>query len=76
MAFLKSILAGLVAVFAVVLLTVLSFAAWGWWVAHGLEHAQRAGIGPYVAVRVPVPIIAAVVFVAGFWWEFRRAKRA
>ena len=78
MVYLKSILAGFVAVLAVVLLTVLGFAAWGWWwVAHGLEQAQGGGIGAYVNTRwIPVPIIAAVVFVAGFWWEFRRAKGA
>jgi uncharacterized membrane protein len=78
MVFLKSILAGLVAVLAVVLLTVVGFAAWGWWVAHSLEQAQGGGIGAYVVNTpwIPVPIIAAVVFVVGFWWEFRRAKRA
>lgn len=78
MVFLKSILAGLVAVLAVVLLTVVGFAAWDWWVAHRLEQAQDGGIGAYVVNTpwIPVPIIAAVVFVAGFWWEFRRAKRA
>jgi hypothetical protein len=79
MVLLKSILAGLVAVLAVVLLTVVGFAAWDWWVAHRLEQAQGEGIGAIVGVNtpwIPVPIIAAVVFVAGFWWEFRRAKRA
>jgi uncharacterized membrane protein len=77
MVFLKSILAGLVAVLAVVFVTVLGFAAWGWWMAHRLEQAQGGGIGAYVNTPwIPVPIIAAVVFVAGFWWEFRRAKRA
>jgi hypothetical protein len=80
MVFLKSILAGLVAVLAIVLLTVLGFAAWGWWwVAHSLEQAQGGGTGAIVGVNtpwIPVPIIAAVVFVAGFWWEFRKAKGA
>ncbi|HEY6346296.1 MAG TPA: hypothetical protein VIY49_32810 [Bryobacteraceae bacterium] len=78
MVFLKSILAGLVGVLAVVLLTVLGFAAWGWWVAHRLEQAQGGGTGAYAVNTpwIPVPIIAAVVFVAGFWWEFHRAKRA
>jgi hypothetical protein len=79
MLYLRSILTGFVAVLAVVLLTVLGFAAWGWWVAHRLEQARGGGVGPLVLVKtpwIPVPIIAALVFVAGFWWEFRRAKRA
>jgi uncharacterized membrane protein len=78
MVLLKSILAGLVAVLAVVFLTALGFAAWDWWVADRLEQAQGGGIGAYVVNTpwIPVPIIAALVFVAGFWWEFRRAKRA
>ena len=79
MVFFKSILAGLVAALAIVLLTVLGFAAWDWWwVGHGLEQAQSGGIGAYVVntSSIPVPLMAAVVFVAGFWWEFRRAKGA
>lgn len=79
MVFLKSILAGFLAVLAVVLLTVVAFAAWDWWVAHRLEQAQGEVIGAIVGVStpwIPLPIIAAIVFVAGFWWEFRRAKRA
>ena len=78
MVFLKSILAGLVAVLAVVLLMLLGFAAWDWWVVHRLEQAQGAGIGAYVVETpwIPVPVIAAVVFGAGFWSKFRRAKRA
>ena len=78
MVYLKSILAGFAAVVGVVLLAVLGLIGWTWWMT---QRMAQPGLGA-VAYEVntpwilfPAPIIAGVVFVLGFWWEFRRAHR-
>jgi hypothetical protein len=74
MVFLKSILAGVVALVVGLLVAVGSFVVWGWWVTHrfskeggGIFAATFASGSPWMLL-----IVAVMVFLAGFYWEFRR----
>ena len=78
MVYLKSILAGLVAVIGTMVLAVIGFVVLGWWTSQRHSKAAGEGVVAYdIRVLVmPVAIIVGLIFVAGFWWEFRRATRA
>ena len=80
MVYLKSILAGLAAVVGVVLMGVLSLVGWAWWMTQRVAQPEGPGAVAYEVnsawIIFPAPIIAGAVFAIGFWWEFRRAKRA
>jgi uncharacterized membrane protein len=79
MVLLKSILAGVVAVIAVVVLSAGVFIAWGWWMANGVAQVGSVGAVAYDVntpwIMIPLPLIVGVVFFAGFYWEYRRARR-
>jgi hypothetical protein len=78
MVYIKSALVGFVALLIAVLVAALSFLGWEAWIAHNVLQGSGGG---GVAVNTPwIPlqllIVAAVlVFVAGFYWEFRRVRR-
>lgn len=80
MVYLKSFLAGVAALLAVLLLTAVGFIVWGWWISH--RAANEGGVGavgydvssPWIGI--PVLTVIGLIFSAGFYWEFRRAKRA
>jgi uncharacterized membrane protein len=79
MVFVKSILAGVVALAACVLVAVATFAGWGWWVIYWSREGGSVGFvsfsfnSPWIALSIfPILIVAAVVFLAGFYWKFRR----
>lgn len=76
MVFLKSILAGLIAVIGTLFLAVIGFVVWG------LSRSQRHpdGVGASTVsydirvIVIPLVSIVGLIFAAGFWWQFRRAK--
>jgi hypothetical protein len=73
MIYLKSIVAGLVAVFSVAVLFVIGV------VITVLISAKKEGEGaigwdPIALVRPAPMILVLAIFVAGFLWEFRRAS--
>jgi hypothetical protein len=73
--YLKSIMAGLVAVFSVVLLLFVGILSY-LWVLASKEHGAGAIGWDLISVIGPGPVlIILAVFVAGFLWEFRRASR-
>jgi len=79
MIYLKSVLAGVAAVIAALVLTAAAFAAWGWWTVHRAAQEAGAGVGavevntPWIVI--PAPILVAVAFFLGFCWQWRKAKR-
>jgi hypothetical protein len=81
MVYLKSFLAGVAALLAVLLLAAGGFIGWGWWrINH--RSANEGGMGavgydvssPWIGI--PLLIVIGLTFSVGFYWEFRRAKRA
>jgi hypothetical protein len=74
MIYLKSLLAGLCAVVLSAILYVLALVAWmlsyTFAESSGRVGAVSFGIGPTQW------IVGALIFAAGFWWEFRRESRA
>jgi len=70
-----------VTLLAVLLLTAAGFIARGWWWISN-RAANEGGMGsvgydvsrPWIGF--PVLTIIGLIFSAGFYWEFRRAKRA
>jgi hypothetical protein len=68
--YLKSLLAGLGAPIAVVLLGILGFIGWGW--RRSIIVAFNIS-SPWIIQ--PVLIVAGFIFVVGFSWEFRRLTR-
>jgi len=77
MRYLKSLVAGLVASLAVLILSVLvpivAAVIWAWAPA----SPQEGGIGAF-SVPIPHPavlIVGPLCFVAAFWWQFRRSSR-
>jgi hypothetical protein len=80
MVYLKSFLTGVAALVAVVLLTALGFVGWGLWIS---QRSANDGSLPPVGydisspwIGIPLLIVTGLIFAAGFYWEFRRAKRA
>lgn len=78
MVYLKSIFAGLIAVLGAMLLAVIGFIVWGLWMSQRHPNGVGASTVSYdiKVVAFPVVIIVGLIFAAGFWWQFRRAKRA
>jgi hypothetical protein len=73
--YLKSVLAGLVAVFSVAVLLFIGMAIY-FSILTSTEHGKGAiGWDPISVVRPGLVIIIVAVFVAGFLWEFRRVSR-
>jgi hypothetical protein len=72
-AFLKSVLAGILAVIGAIAVAALGAAVYLWWLAH--KYPDSFGLG-YVGFAVS-PIFLCVlvlIFAAGFWWQWRRAR--
>ena len=74
MVFVKSILAGVVVLVAGVLVAVGSFVAWSWWVTY---RFSKEGGGVFAATFASgsmwmLLVAALAVFLAGFYWEFRK----
>lgn len=77
MVYLKSLLAGLASLFVALLLGIVVFFAWGWWVTR--KYAAEGGLAVIPFARGSASellIIAGLIFLAGFYWQFRRARRA
>lgn len=76
MVYVKSFLAGIVALVSVLFLAIIAFIGWGLWMRN-----QSSTVGPvsYDVTRswiaTPILIAAASVFLAGFTWQFRRSRR-
>lgn len=73
MIYLKSILAGIVAVMIALMLVVASFTAWQY---SAMARTGSGGIGLILfdVDLVAVFLIGLAVFAAGFYWQFRRAS--
>ena len=78
MVYLKSIVAGLIAVIGTLVVAVIGFIVWGLWMSQ--RHPNGAGLSAVSydirALVIPLVIIVGLIFASGFWWQFRRAKRA
>jgi len=75
MIYLKSIVAGLVAVFSVAVLLFVGIVSYLLVLASKEQGAGGIGWDPVSLVRPGPMQIVMAVFVAGFLWEFRRASR-
>ena len=75
MIYLKSIVAGLVAVFSVAVLLFVGIVSYLWVLASKEQGAGAIGWDPISVVRPAPLLIVMAVFVAGFLWQFRRASR-
>ena len=79
MVVLKSLLAGVAAFVGAVILMAAAFIAWGWWMERrlaGKSDAVAVALDvtrPWIAV--PVLLVLAGAFAAGFGWAFRRTRR-
>jgi cbb3-type cytochrome oxidase subunit 3 len=80
MVYLKSFLAGVGALVLVLFLCIVGFIGWGFWISHRSSNQVNEGVIAYDVGRpwigIPLLIVAGLIFLAGFYWEFRRAKRA
>ena len=75
MIYLKSALAGLVAVLSAAVLLFIGIAVY-FSILTSREHGEAAiGWDPISVVRPGPVVIILAVFVAGFLWEFRRVSR-
>lgn len=81
MVYFKSFLAGMAALLAVLLLAAVGFIGRGWWwTSHRSANGGGVGVVSYDVsspwIGIPLLIVIGLIFLAGFYWEFRRAKRA
>lgn len=78
MVYLKSIFAGLIAVLGAMVLAVIGFIVWSEWLSQRHPNGVGASALSYdiTVVAFPLVIIVGLIFAAGFWWQFRRAKQA
>jgi hypothetical protein len=77
MVYLKSFFAGVVALVLVLILCIVGFIGWGSWISATSSNQGSLGLVSYDVSRIGIPllIVAALIFLAGFYWEFRRATR-
>lgn len=75
MIYLKSIMAGLVAVFSVAVLLFVCIMSYLLVLASKQHGEGSIGSDPISVVRPSSLLIVMAVFVAGFLWQFRRAYR-
>jgi hypothetical protein len=75
MIYLKSIVAGLVAVFSVAVLVLVGIVTYLGVSASKEQDEGTIGWDPISVIRPGPVLIILAVFVAGFLWEFRRASR-
>jgi uncharacterized BrkB/YihY/UPF0761 family membrane protein len=73
MIYLKSIVAGLIAVFSVTLVLFVGIVSYLWVAASKEQGAGAVGWDPISVIRPGPVLIILAVFVVGFLWEFRRA---
>jgi uncharacterized protein YneF (UPF0154 family) len=78
MVYLKSIVAGLITVIGTLVLAVIGFLIWGFWMSQRHPNGAGASTVSYNirVLVIPLVIIVGLIFASGFWWQFRRAKRA
>jgi uncharacterized BrkB/YihY/UPF0761 family membrane protein len=75
MIYLKSIAAGLVAVFSFLVLLFVGILSYLWILVSKEQGAAGIGWDPVSAVSPGSVLIVLAVFVAGFLWQYRRASR-
>jgi hypothetical protein len=75
MIYLKSIAAGLVAAFSVVVVLFVGIVSYLLVLASKEQGAGAIGWDPISVIRPGPVLIILAVFVAGFLWEFRRPSR-
>jgi uncharacterized membrane protein len=75
MIYLKSIFAGIVAVFLSFCLLFVGIVIYLWIAAPKEQGAGAIGWDPISVVRPGSELVILAVFVAGFLWQFRRASR-
>ena len=79
MVYLKSFIAGIVAVLGVLFLCIVALIGWGVWISHRSYNEGSVGAvgydikSPWIGILILV--VVALIFLAGFSWEFRRAMR-
>jgi hypothetical protein len=77
MVYLKSSLVGVAALVSGLFLGVVGFIAWALWIS---PRSSTEGVVAYDVtspwIGIPLMVVAGLTFLAGFSWEFRRAKRA
>lgn len=80
MIYLRSLLAGLVALVSVVLLGIIVLIGWAMWTTHWFsDHGSGETVSYDIArpwIGIPLVMVVLLSFLAGFCWEFRRARRA
>ncbi len=73
MIYLKSIIAGIVASLLAIVFCALGLYLWiTFWV---MRSTGEGGIGAVSFPEVAFQIVIGLAFLAGFWWEYRRASR-
>jgi hypothetical protein len=77
MLYLKSFLVGVAALVSGLFLGVVGSIAWALWIS---PRSSTEGVVAYDVtspwIGIPLLIVAGLIFLAGFSWEFRRATRA
>ena len=80
MVYLKSFLVGVAALVLVLFLSIVGFIVWGLWISPRPSNQGSVGTVSYDVsspwIGIPLLIVVALIFLAGFSWEFRRATRA
>jgi hypothetical protein len=65
---------------SVLFLAIVGFIGWGWWIDARSSDQGSVGHISYDVSRpwigIPLLIVAGLIFLAGFYWDFRRATRA
>lgn len=75
MIYLKSVVAGLIAVFSVAVLLLIGIVSYLWFVVSKEQGAESIGWDPISVVSPGLLLIVMAVFAAGFLWQFRRGSR-
>ncbi|MGA3190386.1 MAG: hypothetical protein ABSF22_25050 [Bryobacteraceae bacterium] len=74
MAFVKCMLAGIAAVVGAVIAAALAMAAYSLWQARKFMNSGAGAIATPMLGLLPILCILMVIFAAGFWWQWRRAR--
>jgi uncharacterized membrane protein len=80
MVYLKSFLAGILALVSALLLCIAGLIGWALWMSHTSSNEGSVGAVGYDItspwIGIPLLTVTALIFLAGFSWEFRRVRRS